>query len=391
MGISGKERSALLLIVLLLLLVWLLTYIAPPELEVTSPHKNNVADVWWRTNQKQKARQSSAESKAASSGEPRRCFPASAERPCQAKCSDRITATRQTSISHAITLVTGYYKVKSKHPVDDYMSRVENFLLRIWTPTVVFSDNATFSDVKKFRDIIAMRARLMPGRTHTVLQDMESTPLAKEFGPVMRRQEHRDPELFRGHNYQLYLIWLLKTESLLRAVDENLFCSEWFMWVDIGAFRSNDLKFEHWPSLDRLSMVPKSRVLMALVNPFLKGHDRNWLEKPENMDEWLKEGESSIDGDHIVGTYIAFNIRLKAHEHFFRGLWYTYDKLASKDHLIIKDQTVLNALYYVMPELFAFVPCRDDAGIGNWMYLEAWLAEASERPNQEQLTSLLLP
>ena len=88
---------------------------------------------------------------------------------CIDTCSHSIQATPRTAVGYPVTLVTSYYKIPSKHSVEEYMRRIEYFLLKILSPVVVYTNNQTFYEAKRFRDYLARRALLMPGSsTHEV-------------------------------------------------------------------------------------------------------------------------------------------------------------------------------------------------------------------------------
>eukprot|EP00117_Sycon_ciliatum_P017689 scpid68408/ scgid16590/ len=293
---------------------------------------------------------------------------------------------------HAVTLVTGYYRMRSKHSVDSYMEWVKLFLLRLHTPTVVYTNCQTVRGAPQIGEILRERQRLIPQRTHVRFLDLEHTDFARQFGPVFHTQESKDPELGVGHNYWLYLVWLLKMESLMDAVRADVFCSRWFVWSDIGALRSANHKYKNWPAVSRLDTVPQDRVLMGVISGFASGDQSKWADAPTDSSQWLRSGRHNlIDADHIIGTFIAFSMESNIHYEFYARLRETYKRLAAANHLIVKDQTVYNALFLLHRDLFALVPSRGASGDDQWRYVQHWLASADERFKQDPLTELLLP
>ena len=410
---SNKLLAAGLLVLAFLMVVVIVQFQSTPsmeELSIRSRRQNNPAEAWWDHRFDDTSPLKLRNVKTA--GKPDKPVAASKlplktkqqarclsrdelrkldrqNKQCRQSCSQDLTVTRETAVSFPISLVTGYYRMRSKNTMETYLSNMESFLLRLWTPTYVFTNNETFH-INPFMELLQKRAKLMPGFTHVIQRDLEDTDMAREFGPSLKEQESRDPETDRGHNYWLYMVWLFKVEALMNAIELNSFCSEWFMWTDIGCFRYPDHKYQYWPAPERLNLVPKDRVLMSLVKPF-QSYD-NWLTVPDNRTQWLKKDwVDVIDGDHLAGTFIAMNTLTGVHHEFYHGLWYAYKQLQSVDHVIFKDQTAFNALYILLPNMFALVPSRHDGGPDYWVYLQSWLASREERPSTDAMSSLLLP
>eukprot|EP00117_Sycon_ciliatum_P046831 scpid75573/ scgid2462/ len=296
-----------------------------------------------------------------------------------------------------ITLVTGYFRIQSKHSVEEYLDWIELFLLWIRTPTVVYTNNRTVLDTPKFSSILLHREEWVPGRTRLRFLDLERTGLAREFGAILRQQETMDSERGKGHNYNLYLAWLVKLEALMDAARLNFFSSQWFMWSDMGALRYTH-RYCDWPSLEQLNRVPHDRILMGLLKAFDRHFDNQpsrWADATRTCDssQWLVPGRSElIDSDHIIGTFIAFNTKKNVHKQFYKALRDTYRRLIAVPHSIVKDQTVYNAMFLLHRHLFALVPSAGGSGSEMWRYLQHWLSSANERRQDgAPLQPLLVP
>lgn len=271
-----------------------------------------------------------------------------------------------------VTLVTGFYVMKSKHSISQYLHWMGIFLLHVDTPTVVYTDCDTLrrpGTLVTFASILKHRMLLMPNRTYSEVLDLNGTGLAREFGPVMWKQNSLDPERTHGHTYWLYLVWLVKVEALRDAVETNIFCSEWFLWTDIGSFRHEAHQFRSWPSLERLSKTPKDRIAMSLVVKFPKTKDG--LNDPAH-----KVYKDVVTDDHIAGTFILANSKGGVLEKFYLALQQEYRTLIAHNYMIVKDQTVYNSLYLRRPELFFLVTSPASPDPDNcWRYFQVWLKD----------------
>ena len=323
--------------------------------------------------------------------------------------SDRRALAGDARNISAVTLVTAYYSVTSKHTAQDYLRWVALFLLRVKHPLVIYTDCWTASKGQRLQSIIQYRHRKFPGATLIKFLDLDSTLLATRFAKVMRHQVSHDPEVMSfpgyllyklglgsesfGHNYWLYMVWLMKFEALHDAVSTNLFGSAWFMWTDIGSMRQPAHLFYDWPSLSRLQQVPKDRVLVSLVSSFPDSVDMHHAQTaPTDLSTWPgRDHVDLIDTDHIAAGFIAFSAEENIYATVYAAITETYKRLASAGHLIVKEQTVLNAAFLLHRHLFALVPSVGDDSDDKWFYMHDWLAAPGERMKEGPVSHLLLP
>eukprot|EP00117_Sycon_ciliatum_P032731 scpid73839/ scgid25321/ len=282
-----------------------------------------------------------------------------------------------------VTTVTGYYRIRSKSPATVYMRWLGYFLHRIASPIAFYTNCET---APSLLEAMRKRGTLFRQRTHVEILELEDTPMARRFGAVLKQQESHDPERSIGHNYLLYLAWLMKTEALMATTRANPFCSEWFLWVDAGAFRSEH-SLKNWPSPGRLKTIPTDRALFELVNPFSNTLNITGIPKGGNTGPFLQSNRQNIRQNHMAGGFIGLNVRSGFHLKFYSMLLDTYQTFIDLGFTITKDQSVFNGLFFLHPELFALVQSHWRCGDG-WFHMEPWLAEKSEM--KCELSPLLL-
>ena len=233
------------------------------------------------------------------------------------------------------------------------------------------------------------------------------------MAPILCQQESQDPETKNGHQFLLYMVWLMKTEALMDAIRLNPFQSQWFMWCDIGAFRYDKMTYRNWPSPERLELLPKDRVMMSLVRRFSNDiNDTGFRDLQLSIRNF--HVPETVFSDHLAGGYYAVNTQYGAHRVFYEALWSTYRYLVNQSVLVVKDQTVFNAMFLRNPTLFSLVPSTASSGMDTayeyilllfrylldwltgsdhnfWFYVQDWLATPSERRHRTcTLTDLIL-
>ena len=127
------------------------------------------------------------------------------------------------------TIVTAFYPLEhSKHGLQKYMSWIGNFC-KIPRPMVIFTDAKMALRIGRLRD--------NKSQTHVIVKEFDSYDMTSPAQmEIWRRNWHLDPEA-SIHNPELYAVWAIKQECVARAILENPFGHDWFVWCDIGIQR----------------------------------------------------------------------------------------------------------------------------------------------------------
>jgi hypothetical protein len=165
-----------------------------------------------------------------------------------------------------------------------------------------------------------------------------------------------DPEQY--HSPELYLIWAEKAHFVKRAIEINPFQSNYFLWVDIGCFRTpSPIK---WPNPDRIREMDRSKVLVLKVTPFT-----------EEELQCTRETLPSFLTTNRLGATIfggGKEVLLRYHELYYEMVEY----FISTNRFIGKDQSILNSVYLLNPHVFNVIEpklCKD-----KWFYLQDYLS-----------------
>ena len=219
----------------------------------------------------------------------------------------------------ALTIVTAYFEVPSKHSPDAY---------RAWMTSGVLSlDACMLVIVGSERDarFVASSRRLAP---HIVdLATLARSRLDNRSLAFWERQFLIDPEAHLHKGYPLYWIWALKPVFLRDAAVQNPFGSSHFVWVDIGCIRDGRYRGRTLRAPPpRMLEDDQQRIFCVAVAPY-----------------------SMADRDHIAGAIWGGSAAavLRFHDAYFRA----FRRLADAGAFVGKDQTVMN------------LACMENAGL----------------------------
>ena len=144
-----------------------------------------------------------------------------------------------------ITIVTAYYRFRSKHRIFYYNQWMNNFL-KINKSMIFFLEKSSF------KKIVYKRPKEYINKTIWVFVNINEFYTYKNFYEEYKKSYEIDVEHFR-HNVRLYMIWAEKSNFLRTAALKNYFNSKCFYWTDVGNFRnsSNIDNYINWPSTNK--------------------------------------------------------------------------------------------------------------------------------------------
>jgi len=222
-----------------------------------------------------------------------------------------------SSVHCNATIISAYYKIKSKHSLKDYQAWMRNFL-SLPDCMVIFVEPGFETVIKSLRPILPLV--LFP----RALEELTTAGFLTAEG--WEKQEQMDTELSVGHSRFLYWIWNEKTEMMKIVSEANPFNSSYFVWMDIGYVRDQRLKDE-W----MIRKIPKHKgCVMLQTDPFL----------PDEL--VLVEGKCLADFTHvnrIGGGAIGCDKKNVALWH--AAYYATVQSYLSRGKFIGKDQNMM--------------------------------------------------
>ena len=171
------------------------------------------------------------------------------------------------------------------------------------------------------------------------------------------------------HTTELYILWNEKVNFLTEAIRDNAFHSDYFLWTDMGSFRSPDLaaRLTTYPDTDTVAeALGTERVFFLQVEPFVV-QDRvigvNGL--PEhNFQRDIRLG-GGIFGGHAT-----------AMARYDEIYYQTMDKLREDGRFIGKDQNIMSSVAVMYPDLVKLIrPEPYLNGADPWFYAQYYFSK----------------
>eukprot|EP00928_Gymnodinium_smaydae_P022535 TRINITY_DN18894_c1_g3_i1.p1 TRINITY_DN18894_c1_g3~~TRINITY_DN18894_c1_g3_i1.p1 ORF type:complete len:373 (-),score=27.26 TRINITY_DN18894_c1_g3_i1:287-1405(-) len=244
---------------------------------------------------------------------------------------------------HASTIVTAYFRVKSKASPETYNNWMKNSL-SIQDPMVIFTSEDMVENIRALRADHA-------NKTVIVEMSLDDVPFAKLRGrnkdmnssEFWQDQLMKDPEMKLHKSYKLFWIWLSKSWWVLQTIEQfNFFQSKFFVWSDIGCFRN--AKYNGQLVIRHPAVVPQGTIMWMAhrqPNPPPSG--------PIFADKLGQKQYFYHSGSMAAGTVTSW-------KHFCTQFAKTVDDFLDAGVTIVDDQCVLQAACLQAPRLCTYVP-----------------------------------
>jgi hypothetical protein len=252
-----------------------------------------------------------------------------------------------------ITLVTAFYKIKSKHSYNEYLQWMNN-ILKINSSIVFYTESSLSKKIKK------MRPKQFENRTIWIQYNMNDFYTYKNYLKDFKETYRIDIEK-SYHTVPLYLVWAEKCKMLENAIIKNYFNSTCFYWVDAGFFRNSskiNSYLNNWPSPKNCFEDP--RVIFNVIRTSSKSEIEEL--KNFNINTHLKFQNRSNVGGNMFGGHYEYIKK-------FVSLYYNTIELFIENKIFIgKDQNLFAFISYLHPKIVKLVIS------GKWHYLQDYLS-----------------
>lgn len=170
-----------------------------------------------------------------------------------------------------LTLVTAYYRIKSKHTPEEYLAWIKKFVLL--NKSIVFFSNKEFMPTLK-----ELRPIELHKKSVFIEIEMEDFYSYKNFFDSFT-ELYKDDFEKNIHNVLLYTIWAEKCTFLKKAITQNYFRSKCFYWIDIGYFSDDNVNMTNlindWPKLDQC--FGDEKIIMGTVRNYTESEKENFV------------------------------------------------------------------------------------------------------------------
>lgn len=234
------------------------------------------------------------------------------------------------------TIVTGYFKIRSKFAATEYLAWMKNFL-SVQDCLVIFSSEEMMGTMKELR-------AHAPARTVLIQLEIDDLPISRLHAAsdpnFWQNQLDIDYEKNRHKSFELFWIWLSKSWCVRQAIDKNFFHSNIFMWQDIGSYRNKG--YNGKKIMQRTELIPPKTLLWMAHHPPNAPPNPIWNDKRREGQYYFHSGSQSAGDKEAWIEY---------HQRFAE----TMDMFLDKNIFIGEDQCVLQGTCQRFPDLCAYV------------------------------------
>jgi hypothetical protein len=249
----------------------------------------------------------------------------------------------------SVTVVSAMYDIKSKRSFSHYLEWSKYFLQNTTCNMMIFTDEKSASHLKQY-------ARDKRENIKIVIFPLEETHYYKLLDQKEWQYQHAiDPEN-SYHTIPLYILWNEKTKFVLRAIEENPFGSEKFLWCDIGFFRTEEFAKE-CRGFPFAAKIPHDKMLVLGIEPF------------QCYDSLTTFMTRSQPPNRLVGNCFGSGVEVwKKWDRYYDDMITLFRK---EDKFIGKDQNIMACVYLLHSDLFSLPVVFD------WFYLGKHLSQPS--------------
>lgn len=245
-----------------------------------------------------------------------------------------------------ITVVTCYFKIKSKYSDEKYKIWIKMFL-NIPMNIIIFTDLESFEFIKECRNKYL-------NKTKIIVIKLNEFEMYKHID-YFNYSYTIDPEK-TIHSPELYLIWAEKPYFVKKSIELNPFNSKWFFWCDIGCCRNPQyanmyLTFPNWISILNYET---NKIIYSKIQDFLASDN---IKYENGILKLYTMNLSPIYLTRIQGGFFA------VHETMISKLIELYNTTFNlfKNNKIFggKDQYIMYTMLLYNPEYFKIIDARE--------------------------------
>jgi hypothetical protein len=239
-----------------------------------------------------------------------------------------------------VTIVSCFYIVNSKYPINKYLKWIDNFMNFNFN-RVIFCNENSYKIFEKYGK---------NNNTIFKILDINDFETSKYDWNNDILQDVAIP--YHNHTIDLYKIWNEKIYFVKKTIEINPFNSKYFMWLDIGSFRSkyhNIMKnFDKFPNETKFI---DNKIILAQIYPFTDVVTNN-----------IQQIDSRFTGQHFLGglfagdseTLLKFEnkftelLKIFKDKNIFAGVdqtFYNYIALQNPDLVHIIDANKIHPTY----------------------------------------------
>jgi hypothetical protein len=227
---------------------------------------------------------------------------------------------------NSLTIVSCYYKIKSKRSHDEYNIYISNLLNNLKANIVIYTSKEDYEYLKSFKN--------GKNNINIIIKRFEEINLYKKYFHIMEKQYQMDNQKYTGRTYQCYILWNSKLDFLKETIEINPFNSDKFMWLDLGAVRTLDI-INYLNSFPRYENISKSKIDIIYLKPYL------------NVNQKYFKDEVHLGGLYGGGK----DIIMEYHKLFYDK----FQEYVDNNQFIGCDQQIISSVYLENKNIFNLI------------------------------------
>jgi len=252
----------------------------------------------------------------------------------------------------SITIVTAYYELPhKKYSSMHYSVWCRLYLKNTDANMIIFTDESSLPVLQEYR-------KNYLDKTKFVIQSLQSFYTYK-FLEYWIKDHKRDHERYHHHPY-LYMIWAEKSTFLKKAIDMNVYNSEFFCWTDIGMVREeSQLSYiNKFPNEEILKTIKTDKVYLLNIDEFTEQE----LKNNDVCQIFRYIPTARIGGGFILGHKDVL-------QKWSRIYYETLEDFMKKDYFAGKDQSIMACIYLKYRDELIELVRPKDSPINPWFYM----------------------
>ncbi len=234
------------------------------------------------------------------------------------------------------TIVTCYYKIKSKKTHDLYDIYINNLFnnLNPLSNIVIFTSDDLVDYLKQ---------KIINNKNFKIIvKNFENIELFNKYKHIWDSQYEMDLQKDNGRGIECYVIWNSKLNFVKEVIDINPFNSDKFIWMDIGLIRNNTY-MEFLKTFPNYENISKNKIDISLLNIFEKNN-------------LFFQDEIYFSGAIFGGGIDIFKI-------FIEKYYNKFDDYVNNNKFIGCDQQIISSVFIENKQLINPINCYNKGDI----------------------------
>jgi hypothetical protein len=239
------------------------------------------------------------------------------------------------------SIISCYYKIKSKRSHDNYDNYINNLF-----NSINKNVNFVLFTSKDLEEYFLIKTKLLTN-VKVIVKEFDNIELLNNYLNIWESHYKMDLQKNTGRGIECYVLWNSKLNFIKEAIQLNYFNSDKFIWMDIGMIRNNEY-IEYLNNFPNYENISNDKIDIILLRNF------------NNQNQKFFQDEIHFSGASFGGHKNIFDK--------FISLYYNkFDEYIANNKFIGCDQQIISSVYLENRNLFN--PIKPIGKTDPWFYL----------------------